>query len=151
PNASASVAIANAAMYAIGFGYGLTEVEDGFLATDNYFQDTNIQFTNQSSAMLQGGQPSFTEPQFFNRNDYMLDGIDLQKLLRPGTLGNPTILNLPPFPYDPNSIFPIDEATINSDPNVTTNAYDSLVNDPDIGRSPDVEFVSGTAAFDKIT
>jgi hypothetical protein len=151
PNASASVAIANAAMYAIGFGYGLTEVEDGFLATDNYFQDTNIQFTNQSSAMLQGGQPSFTEPQFFNRNDYMLDGIDLQKLLRPGTLGNPTILNLPPFPYNPNSIFPIDEATINDDPNVTTNAYDSLVNDPDIGRSPDVEFVSGTAAFDKIT
>ena len=55
---SLNVAIANAAMYCVGFDFGLSEVENGTTGPFTNFSDPNVQLLNQSNAMVEAG---FTE------------------------------------------------------------------------------------------
>ena len=52
---SLNVALANAALYSIGFGYGLSEVENGTQGPYTNFIDPNVQLINQSNAMAEAG------------------------------------------------------------------------------------------------
>jgi hypothetical protein len=165
---SLNVAIANAAMYATGFDLGVSEVENGQLGPFTNFFDSNVQLLNQSNAMVEGGFnedvfiPGFnntpisdTQAMFFPRFPMMQDGTDFNPLLRPGTLGNPPVLfgynNLTfPLPGQEPGFFLPPDSTINDIPTVTTNSYDELALDPDIGPNPDIAYVTGTGAFDQI-
>ncbi len=165
---SLNVALANAALYSIGWDYGLSEIENGTVGPNTNFFDPNIALLNQANAMVEGGATesfltaaaTVSQPindqraAYFTRFNMMQDGEDLHQLLTGGTLGNPPILATnPAFPLPPPGfpfyVYP--DTTINEDPNVTVNTYDQLVNDPDIGPSPDVAYVTGTGAFDQIT
>ncbi len=179
PAGSLNVAMANAAMYIIGWDLGLAAVENGASGPFTNYSDTNVALINQASGMIEGGyQQSFflgtstlslTNPTFFPRFPMMQNGENFQPLLRQGTLGNPPLLDNIPFPLPPqsfalpigtdqelqsvggNPIFTVPDATINHSPTTTVNAYDELVNDSDVGANPDVAYVSGTGAFDQIT
>ena len=161
-----NIALANAALYAIGWDYGLPEVENGEQGPYTNFSDPNVALINHSNAMVEGGDNegfivgnlptslpiSDTAAASFTRFNMMQDGFDVREFLRPGTLGNPPIDAIPPFPLPPPSLptfFP-DDFTANDNPSVTTNSYDLLANDPDIGANPDVAYVTGTGAFDQI-
>jgi len=159
---SLNVAMANAALYAIGFDLGLSEVENGTIGPFTNFFDPNVALINQANAMAEAGftegfsvngvsieQPiSDTHEAFFPRFPMMQDGVDFQPLLKPGTLSTPPVIAPPPFPLPPDSSIPL--TTVNDDPSVTVNTYDQLVNDADVGVNRDVEYVTGTGAFDQI-
>lgn len=161
---SLNTALYNAAMYTIGWGYGLSEIENGKQGPFTHFVNKDIELLNRSSAMLEAGFTEFTtdyfDPDgvakvintthstFFNRFDMMQNGTDFQLFLKQGVLGNPPPLVTPPFPLPPE-FTPIPE-TLNVNPNRTVNLYDLLVNDRDIGRNPDAEYVTGTGAYDRI-
>ena len=163
---SLNVAVANAAMYCIGFDFGLSEVENGTTGPFTNFADSNVQLLNQSNAMAEAGFTEGTtidgvslaqtisdrQMAFFPNFPMMQDGTDFQPLLRPGVLNNPPVLVSQQFPFDthnPTFFVPAD-STINEDPGVTVNTYLQLVNDSDIGANPDVAYVTGTGAFDQI-
>jgi len=55
---SLNTAVANAALYAIGADFGLSEVENGVLGPNTNFFDPNIAELNQANAMVEAG---FTE------------------------------------------------------------------------------------------
>jgi len=175
---SLNVAMANAAMYAIGWGYGLPEVENGTAGPFTNFIDPNVQLLDQSNAMVEGGfyetvsgtpTISDTNSAYFNNFPMMQDGENLAPLLQPGVLGSAAILGTPLFPLPPqDTTFPLDgvnvfeagvpggnpfyfpDGLLNSDPSVTLNEYTQLINDPDIGPNPDVAYVTGTGGFDQI-
>ncbi len=163
---SLNVALANAALYTIGWGYGLSEVENGTLGPNTNFFDPNVALVNQANAMVEAGfSESFiagltlanpisdSAAAHYARFPMMQDGTDFQPLLRPGTQGNPPVLFNPGFPIPPTGFptFVPPVTTVNEDPNVTVNTYDQLVKDSDIGANPDVAYVTGTGAFDQIT
>ena len=162
--------MANAAMYGIGFDFGLSEVENGITGPFTNFNDSSVQLINQSNAMTEAGfnegpseiaagnfgNPiSDTAMSFFPRFPMMQDGVNPQQYLRPGTLGNPPLLfsfvntTFPTPSKDPAFFFPPD-STLNETPTNTVNSYDQLINDPDIGPNPDIAYVTGTGAFDQI-
>ncbi|MCC7085156.1 MAG: VCBS repeat-containing protein [Pirellulales bacterium] len=163
-----NTAMANAAMYITGWDYGLVEVEDGKRGQYTQYFDSDTRLIDQSSAMVEAGwTESFVDyyspdgvakpisdqhSAYFNRNSLMQNGLDFHQLLRQGTLGNPPVLNVPGFPLPPPGFpeFSPPTYTINTDPNVRVSLYDLLANDPDIGRNPDVQYVTGTGAFDRI-
>jgi hypothetical protein len=175
---SLNVAMANAAMYAIGWGYGLPEVENGTAGPFTNFIDPNVQLLDQSNAMVEGGfyetvsgEPTIsdTNAASFTNFPMMQDGENLAPLLQPGVLGSAAILGTPDFPLPPeDTSFPLDgvfitatgvpggnpftfpDGLLNSDPSVTVNEYTQLINDPDIGPNPDVAYVTGTGGFDQI-
>jgi hypothetical protein len=165
---SLNVAIANAAMYAIGWSYGVSEVEDGTRGISTQYHDADTRLINQSHAMVEGGWTEFfidnfspdgishrinpNEAQYFSRYNMMQNGTDFQKLMKNPLLGNPSPVFIPGFPLPPPNFpdFWFPDTSINVNPNITLNTYDYLVNDFDIGRNPDVQYVTGTGAFDRI-
>src|SRR5262249_15366031 len=52
---SLNVAIANAALYAVGWNWGLPEVENGTEGPFTSFFDPNVQLINQANVMQEGG------------------------------------------------------------------------------------------------
>jgi hypothetical protein len=167
---SLNTAVANAALYSIGLGFGLSEVENGTVGPNTNFFDPNVALINQANAMVEAGftegflaspnssflsQPiSDLASAYFPRFNMMQDGVDFQPLMRPGTQGNPPVIYDPrSFPSPPEAYpdFLVPFQTINQNPNVTVNTYSQLANDLDIGANPDIQYVTGSGAFDKIT
>ncbi len=177
---SLNVALANAAMYAIGWDFGMPEVENGSAGPFSNFIDPNVGLINQSNAMVEGGLfeaigaaqvISDQIPASFNNFPMMQDGENFAPMLTPGTLGQAALLGTPQFPLPPQdqvfnlsgdgvtisetvpagfSPFVFPDALFNEDPGVTFNSYQFLANDPDVGPNPDVAYVSGTGAADQI-
>jgi hypothetical protein len=177
---SLNVAMANAALYAIGWDYGVSEVDSGAGGPFTNFTDPNVTLLNQSNAMVEGGffETTYGLPTisaqnsaYFNNFPMMQDGEYLQPLLQPGVLGQSAIEGVPTFPLPPgdtsfsllqdgvfiealvpvgDSQFTFPDATMNTDPSNTVNSYQQLANDPDIGPNPDIAYVSGTGGFDQI-
>ena len=90
---SLNVAMANAAMYTIGFDFGVSEVENGITGPFTNFNDPNVQLINQSNAMVEAGYNegplsigdgnfgnpiSDTTMSFFPRFPMMQDGVNGQ-------------------------------------------------------------------------
>jgi len=177
---SLNVALANAALYAIGWDFGLSEVENGTTGPFSNFGDPNVQLLNQSNAMVEGGflessefvpTISDTNSAYFNNFPMMQDGANFQPMLQPGTLEQAALLGVPQFPLPPQdtsfnlsgdgvtisetepagySPFVFPDATFNDDPTVTINSYLQLTSDSDIGPNPDIAYVTGTGGFDQI-
>ncbi len=93
---------------------------------------------------------------FFPRFNMMQDGMIGQHSCAQARLGNPPICcsaynSTFPTPAKVFRFFIPTFTHAQRDSNVTTtNAYDLLTNDPDIGPNPDVAYVTGTGAFDQI-
>lgn len=176
---SLNIALANAAMYVIGWDFGLSSVENGATGPYSNFSDPNVGLLNQSNAMAEGGLfedagiPSISDTRAMSFNNFpmMQNGPNFAPMLAPGVLGQAALLGVPQFPLPPQdtsfnlsgdgvtisetivpntSPFVFPDATLNEDPSVTVNTYQQLVNDPDVGANPDVAYVSGTGGFDQI-
>ncbi|HZZ28749.1 MAG TPA: VCBS repeat-containing protein [Pirellulales bacterium] len=166
---SYNIALANASLYAIGWDYGLSEVENGTPGPFTNFFDPNVQLVNQAGAMQEAGftegffingvSPSLpisdTEPAYFPNFNMMQAGMDFNAFMKNPTLGNPSEVFSEPFPLPPLTqdttlIFP-PTFSVNTDPAATVNLYQQMASDPDIGPNPDVVgYVTGTGAYDQI-
>lgn len=142
---SLNVALSNAALYAIGFGFGVSEVANGMGGPYTSYFDPNTALINQSNVMQEGGfgelvlGPPFDTPikdtnaAYFQRFSMMQNGADMQQYLRFGTLFDPVLLGGAafPLPTTPTTPYPQFAVTL-SQPGAGTIFYyvtpDSTVN-----------------------
>ncbi len=148
---SLNVALANAALYAIGFGYGVSEVDNGLGGPFTSFFDPNVSLINQSNVMQEAGfaensllPAPFSTPindtnaAYFQRFTMMQDGADMNQYLRFGTIFDPALLTGTPFPLPfppstPNPLFGVVLQSVGGGPEFFFTPPDSTVNaDPTV-------------------